>query len=311
MRRFFAGTGVIVAKELRIELRTVEILVTAGLFGLLVTVLTSLAFFLDDVTARKIAPGVLWVSASFAAVLAMGRAWAREREADAIRGLLLSPIPRAAIYAGKTLGTLALVLAIDAVLLPVVAIFFRLDVVATITGAGPILALGTIGYVAMGTLFASMSVRTRARELMLSVVLFPLAAPGLLAGVVATRELFGGAPLGEVLDWLQVLLAFDLIAIVCGLVLFRAAHERLIEVKPRRGSAPRGEKPGYSRRAAPGTTEPLSRGGSMRNAVRSLIRRPRAALGLHNGRPADPPGLQRTAEPLCARRRRRRRAGRG
>lgn len=220
MRRFFAGTGVIVAKELRIELRTVEILVTAGLFGLLVTVLTSLAFFLDDVTARKIAPGVLWVSASFAAVLAMGRAWAREREADAIRGLLLSPIPRAAIYAGKTLGTLALVLAIDAVLLPVVAIFFRLDVVATITGAGPILALGTIGYVAMGTLFASMSVRTRARELMLSVVLFPLAAPGLLAGVVATRELFGGAPLGEVLDWLRVLLAFDLIAIVCGLVLF-------------------------------------------------------------------------------------------
>lgn len=220
MRRFLAGTAAIVGKELRIELRTVEILVTAGLFGLLVTVLTSLAFFLDDVTARKIAPGVLWVSASFAAVLAMGRAWAREREADAIRGLLLSPIPRAAIYAGKTVGTLVLVLAIDAVLVPVVAILFRLDVAMTILRAGPILLLGTIGYVAMGTLFASMSVRTRARELMLSVVLFPLAAPGLLAGVVATRELFGGTPWDEVLDWLRVLAAFDLIAIVCGLVLF-------------------------------------------------------------------------------------------
>ncbi|HEY8432019.1 MAG TPA: heme exporter protein CcmB, partial [Sandaracinaceae bacterium] len=191
MKRFLLGTVAIVGKELRIELRTVEILVTAGLFGLLVTVLTSLAFFLDDVTARKIAPGVLWVSASFAAVLAMGRSWAREREADAIRGLLLSPIPRAAIYAGKTVGTLVLVLAIDAVLVPVVAILFRLDVATAILRAGPILLLGTIGYVAMGTLFASMSVRTRARELMLSVVLFPLAAPGLLAGVVATRELFG------------------------------------------------------------------------------------------------------------------------
>ncbi len=220
MRRFFAGTLAILGKELRIELRTVEILVTAGMFGLLVTVLTSLAFFLDDVTARTIAPGVRWVSASCAAVLAMGRAWAREREADAIRGLLLSPIPRAAIYAGKTIGTLVLVLIIDAVLVPVVAILFRLDVLLTITRAGPILLLGTIGYVAMGTLFASMSVRTRARELMLSVVLFPIAAPGLLAGVVATRELFGGTPWPEVLDWLRVLAAFDLIAIVCGLVLF-------------------------------------------------------------------------------------------
>src|SRR5690606_21069582 len=139
VRRFLLGTVAIVGKELRIELRTVEILVTAGLFGLLVTVLTSLAFFLDDVTARKIAPGVLWVSASFAAVLAMGRSWAREREADAIRGLLLSPIPRAAIYAGKTVGTLVLVLAIDAVLVPVVAILFRLDVATAILRAGPIL----------------------------------------------------------------------------------------------------------------------------------------------------------------------------
>lgn len=220
MRRFLSGAWVVAAKDLRVELRTAEILVTAGLFGLLVTVLTSLAFFLDDVAARKLAPGVLWIAACFAAVLAMGRAWAREREADAIRGLLLSPIPRSAIYAGKTLATLALVLAIDAVLVPVVAVLFRLDLVSTVLQAGPILALGTVGYVAMGTLFAAMSVRTRARELMLSVVLFPLASPGLLAGVVATRELFGGTPLGEVLDWVRVLLAFDLVALVAGLALF-------------------------------------------------------------------------------------------
>ncbi len=220
MKRFFAGTWTVATKDLRVELRTAEILVTAGLFGLLVTVLTSLAFFLDDVAARKLAPGVLWIAACFAGVLAMGRAWAREREADAIRGLLLSPVPRAAIYAGKTLATLVLVLAIDAVLLPVVAILFRLDVAMTVVRAGPILALGTLGYVAMGTLFASMSVRTRARELMLSVVLFPLASPALLAGVVATRELFGGAPLSDVSDWIRVLLAFDLVAVGCGLALF-------------------------------------------------------------------------------------------
>jgi len=220
VKRFLTGTALVFGKELRVELRTREILVTAGLFGLLVTVLTSLAFFLDDVTSQKIAPGVLWVSACFAAILAMGRTWARERESDAIRGLLLSPIPRSSIYAGKMLGTLVLVLAIDLVLLPAVAILFRLEVLATLLRAGPILFLGSIGYVALGTLFASMSVRTGARELMLSVVLFPLASPGLLAGVVATRELFGGAPFSEILDWLRVLAAFDLVAVVCGLVLF-------------------------------------------------------------------------------------------
>lgn len=220
MRRFVDGTLAVLGKELRIELRTREILVTAGLFGLLVVVLTSLAFFLDDDTARKIAPGVLWVSASFAGVLAMGRAWAREREADAIRGLLLAPIPRAAIYAGKALGTLAFVLVIDALLWPIVAILFRQPVTHQLFEVTTILFLGTIGYVAMGTLFAAMSVRTGARDLMLSVVLFPLASPGLIAGVVATRETLGGAPLGEIVDWLRILAAFDLVAIVCGLLLF-------------------------------------------------------------------------------------------
>ena len=205
MRPFLSATWAIVLKELRIEFRTKEILVTAGLFGLLVVVLTSLAFFLDDDTARKIAPGVLWIGASFAGVLAMGRSWAREREADAIRGLLLAPIPRNAIYAGKTIGTWIFVMVIDLVLLPVVAILFRLDLAESLPAMGGILTLGMTGYVAMGTLFAAMSVRTRARDLMLSVVLFPLSAPGLLAGVVATREVLGGAPLEETLAWLRIL----------------------------------------------------------------------------------------------------------
>lgn len=220
MKRFLAGTWTILAKEVRIELRTKEILVTAGLFGLLVTVLTSLAFFLDDNTSRRLAPGVLWVAASFAGVLAMGRSWAREREADAIRGLLLSPIPRASIYAGKAIGTWVFVMMIDFVLLPVVAILFRVDLSEQLLAVSLILVLGMTGYVAMGTLFAAMSVRTRARDLMLSVVLFPLASPGLLAGIVATREVLGGAPLDEMFEWLRILIAFDLVGIVCGLVFF-------------------------------------------------------------------------------------------
>jgi len=220
VKELLRGTWVIAAKELKIELRTKEILVTAGLFGLLVTVLTSLAFFLDDDTSRRLAPGVLWVGASFAGVLAMGRAWAREREADAIRGLLLTPIPRASIYLGKMIGTWVFVMLIDMVLLPVVAILFRVDMSAELGTVALILVLGMTGYVALGTLFAAMSVRTRARDLMISVVLFPLSSPGLLAGVVATREVLGGTPFDETVAWLRILLAFDLVGIVAGLVLF-------------------------------------------------------------------------------------------
>ena len=172
------------------------------------------------VTARRIAPGVLWIGASFAGLLAMGRSWAREREADAIRGQLLAPIPRSAIYAGKAIGTWIFVMAIDLMLLPVVGVLFRLDILTMLLPVSVILILGTTGYVAMGTLFAAMSVRTRARDLMLSVVLFPLASPGILAGVVATREVLGGMPLDETIGWLRILLAFDLVAIVSGLVLF-------------------------------------------------------------------------------------------
>ena len=220
MRLFFRATWAIVRKELRIELRTKEILVTAGLFGLLVVVLTSLAFFLDDTTARRLAPGVLWIGASFAGLLAMGRSWAREREADAIRGQLLAPIPRNSIYAGKAIGTWIFVMTINLVLLPVVGILFRLDLIPVLLPVTAILVLGTTGYVAMGTLFAAMSVRTRARDLMLSVVLFPLSSPGLLAGVVATREVLGGTPIEETIAWLRILAAYDLVAIVAGLVFF-------------------------------------------------------------------------------------------
>ena len=220
MSRWFVEAWTIAGKDLRIELRTKEVLVTAGLFGLLVTVLTSLAFFLDDSSARKIAPGVLWVSTCFAGVLAMGRIWGREREHDALVGLLLSPASRSAIYAGKATATLMLLLVIEAALVPVVGLLFRLELGTDLAPMAFFLVLGTVGYVALGTLFAAMSVRTRARDLMLSVVLFPLTAPALIAGVVATREAFAGAPFSELLAWARILMAFDLMALAAGLWLF-------------------------------------------------------------------------------------------
>ncbi len=207
-------------KDLKLELRTGEILVSTTFFSVLVTVMTSLSFYLDDVTARKIAPGVLWMSIAFSGVLAMGRSWTRERDHDVVRGLLLSPLPRPAIFLGKALGVFSFLTLVELVLVPLVAILYRFPMSLAF---GPVLLLvilGSVGFASAGTLFAAMGVRTRTKELVLSVVLFPLISPALLSGVVATRELLGGASFSEVMDWVRVLCAFDLIFVSLGALLF-------------------------------------------------------------------------------------------
>lgn len=210
----------IAMKDLRIELRTREITTTTALFAVLIVVLASLSFYMDRGTARNLAPGVLWIAIAFSGVLAMGRSWARERDQDAMRGLLLAPIPRASIYLGKLISTLAFILAVEVVLVPLVGVFFHLDLFDVLGRVGLLLFLGTVGFVAAGTLFAVMSVRTSARDLAISVALFPLVTPALLAGVVATREALGGAPMSSTLGWIYILLAFDLVFLFAGIVLF-------------------------------------------------------------------------------------------
>lgn len=214
------AAALLAGKDLRIELRTREITVSTGLFAVLVVVLTSISFYVDDVIARRIAPGVLWIAIAFAGVLAIGRTWQRERENDAMRGLLLAPIPRSAIFLGKALGTLAFVVAIEVLLVPLVAVLFHLDLVPALPLMIPVLLMGTIGFVLTGTLFGAMTVRTRSRDLMLSVVLFPLVTPALLAGVVATRGILAGEPIDEALAWLRILGAYDLVVGTCGWFLF-------------------------------------------------------------------------------------------
>ena len=210
----------VAAKDLRIEARTGEVVLSTAFFGALVAILASLSFYLDDATARRLAPGVLWVSIAFAGVLAMGRSWAREREHDVLRGLLLTPASRAGVYLGKALGALAFLLVVEALLVPLVALFFHVWLPPVLLPLAALLLLGTVGFVAAGTLFSAMTVRTRARELVLSVVLFPLIAPALLAGVVATREVFGGAGLAETLGWIRIFAAFDVVFVAGGVLLF-------------------------------------------------------------------------------------------
>jgi len=221
VKGFLSASWRIARKDLRIELRTKEVVVTTGLFALLVVVLSSLAFYLSKGLAQRIAPGVLWVAIAFSGIMAVGRSWERERDHQVLRALLLAPIPRGALFVGKLLANLLFVFAIEAIVLPLTALFFHVDLLPILPMLLALLALGTLGFVAAGTLFGALSARSSsARDLVLSLVVFPLIAPALLGAVVATRDLFAGASFWELLGWLRALVAFDLIFLAAGVTLF-------------------------------------------------------------------------------------------
>jgi heme exporter protein B len=221
----------ILAKDFAIELATGEIVTTAGFFAGLVAIMASVAFATGPDATTRVAPGALWLAVAFSAILALGRTWQREREESALVGLLVSPVPRAAIWCGKAAGVLVFMMAVEVVVVPLVALFFHVDLPRIFVPLAVVMVLGTLGVAATGTLFGAMTVRTRARELLLASVLFPLISPALISSVEATREIFYAAESGQAVDmaevreWLVLLLVFDAVAVAGGLTLFGALLE--------------------------------------------------------------------------------------
>jgi heme exporter protein B len=223
---FFAQVMLVLRKDLAIEARTGEVVVSSGFFAVLCVVLVSLALFGGPTTGRLVAAGGIWISVAFAAVLALGRSWQREREESALDGLLVAPIDKSALFVGKTLSVLGFLFAIEIVVIPLAALFFSIDLIRMGPGVVAIALVATPGIAATGTLFGSMTVRTQARDLLLAVVLFPLLAPTLLTAVVATRELFGGLALSELGDYFLLMGVFDLVFGAGGVALFGTLIER-------------------------------------------------------------------------------------
>ena len=217
---WFSQAAILFRKDLTIELRTGEALVTSGFFAALVVVTGSLAFYLGPETRGQVASGVVWLAVLFATVLALGRLWQRERDDGALDGILAAPISRSAVFGGKAFALLLFLFAIELVVLPLSALFFSLDLLDVGPGLSAIAACATPGIAATGTIFGAMTARTRARDLVLAVVLFPLLAPTLLTAVVATRELLGGVPLAQLGDYFSILAVFDVAFVAGGLGLF-------------------------------------------------------------------------------------------
>ncbi|MBW3534678.1 MAG: heme exporter protein CcmB [Gemmatimonadetes bacterium] len=215
----------VAGKDLLQELRTRERTISMAAFSVLVGVLFNYAIDPTVVRPQNIAAGLLWLTIVFGGVLGIGRTFQLEAEDGAFQGVLMSPAPRDALYLGKTLGNFVLLLGVALLVLAVFGVFFDLDFgqsPATLLG---LVAVGSLGFVALGTLLAAVSTGTALGETLLPVLLFPLLVPVVIYGAGGTGRLLADRPVSEVAGTLRMLGAFATLAVGAGAVLFRFVVE--------------------------------------------------------------------------------------
>ena len=212
------ATLAIVQKDLAAEFRSRELISAMLVFSLLVILIFNFALELDIKVRQSVTAGVLWTTFAFAGTLGLNRSMSVEKDRGCIDGLLLAPVDRSAIYFGKAISNLAFMLIVEAIVLPVYSMLynvnlFRLDLLGVIL-------LGSIGYTAVGTLLSAMAVQTRTRDVLLPILLFPIAGPVLLASVKASNGLLAGAEFAEVLTPLNILIVYDIVFIAVAFMVF-------------------------------------------------------------------------------------------
>jgi heme exporter protein B len=209
-------------KDLLVEFRSRTAILSAAVFTVLVLMVFNFGRDPTAVRAVDLAPSILWVTFTFAAMLALNRAFQLELENQALDGLLLAPVSRASLYLGKLLANLIFVAVVEAIGLPLFALFFNVAVLPVVAPLAGVIALATVGFVAVGTLFSAMTARTRFAELLLPVLLLPFMIPPLIWAVLATAKLLADRPLSEAMGWLRLLAAYDIVFVALAFLLFPA-----------------------------------------------------------------------------------------
>jgi len=218
---FWQQVWAILWKDIRYELRSRQTWLSMGLFALLVLVIFNFAFDLRVANTAAVAPGALWIAFLFASMLGLGRTLVAEREQNSLDRLLLSPVDRKAIYLAKLLGNVLFIGVVEIIALPVFIILFNVPL--AVGPLLPIVLLGTLGMATIGTLFSAMAAATRARELLLPILVFPLLVPIVIAAVRATENLI--VPVANEPPWLGLIIAFDVIFLSVSLLLFEYVIE--------------------------------------------------------------------------------------
>ena len=216
--RFLRSLAAIVWKDLAAELRSRELLSAMLVFALLVILIFNFALELDAKARTSVTAGVLWATFAFAGTLGLNRSMAMEKDRGCLDGLLLAPVDRSAIYFGKSIGNLVFMLIVEIIVLPVYSILYNTNLFQP--GLVGVILLGSIGYVAVGTLLSSMAVETRTRDVLLPILLFPVVIPVLIASVKASTGFLQGLAMSEISPWINLLIVYDVVFTAVAFMVF-------------------------------------------------------------------------------------------
>jgi heme exporter protein CcmB len=222
LANFFRVAWLVMRKDLTVEMRSREILYTTAFFAASCILVFAFGFVKQGRPVDDVSAGILWIAIAFAGTLALGRTFERERTNETLHALLLAPGDRPAVYAGKLLGILVLLGFVELLIVPMVALMFQAPLFRAPVLLVALLAAGTLGFAAVGTLFAAMLVRARSRDVLLPVLLYPITIPVIIAGVRGTAAIMqeGGDPLARA--WLAMLVFFDVVFVTLSLWTFEA-----------------------------------------------------------------------------------------
>jgi len=224
MSSFLRAMTAVIWKDLAAETRSRELLSAMLVFALLVILIFNFALELDASTRANVTSGVLWVTFVFAGTLGLNRSLAIEKDRGCLDGLLLAPVDRTAIYLGKAASNLVFILAVAAIVLPVYSILYNVNLFAK-PGLLLVVLMGAEGYVAVGTLLATMAVQTRTRDMLLPILLFPVVVPVLVAAVKASSGYLQALPMDEITPWLNLLLVYDVVFTAAAFMVFEYVVE--------------------------------------------------------------------------------------
>ena len=223
MSAFLRVAWLVMRKDLRVESRSREMLFTTLFFAVSCVLVFSFGFVRGGQAVEGAASGILWIAIAFSGTLALGRAFERERNHQALQALMLAPIDRPAIYIGKLVGLLLLLAVVEAVVVVMVAFLFQAPLFEHGWLLLVLLVLGTVGFASVGTLFSAMLVRTTNRAVLLPVLLYPVTIPVLIMGVSGTTALLQPEPdLAMARLWISLLFFFDAVFLTLALWTFES-----------------------------------------------------------------------------------------
>lgn len=220
---FLKATFAIVRKDLSAEFRSRELLSAMLVFSMLVILIFNFALELEPNTRKEVTAGVLWTTFAFAGTLGLNRSMAVEKDRGCLDGLLLAPVDRSAIYFGKVISNLAFMFIVELIVLPIYSILYGINLFNP--GLLLVILLGSIGYIGVGTLLASMAVQARTRDVLLPILLFPIVIPVLLSAVKASSGFLNGAPMTDIMPPLNLLIVYNLIFLAVAFMTFEQVVE--------------------------------------------------------------------------------------